>query len=232
MVIFSKLYVRGDHNRQLDKVRKHRNLQCDRIHPGCNERKRPVQQCGHNGQHRVCPSVAPTPTSPTIDTGQTITLTILPPTTGTGPYTYLWYSGTSSTCSSDTSTGNTLTSNTFSPTLDPTYYCVQETDATGNLESNTATDMVTVNPQPTITISPATNTIDAGQSVSVHQLHIGWNDTLPVVIFSKLYVRGDHNRQLDKVRKHRNLQCDRIRPGCNERKRPIQQCGHHCQFST
>ena len=57
-----------------------------------------------------------------------------------------------------------MTSNTFSPTLDPTYYCVQETDATGNVVY-TATDMVTVNPQPTITISPATNTIDAGQSV-------------------------------------------------------------------
>ena len=46
---------------------------------------------------------------------------------------------------------------------------------------------------------------------SVHQLHIGRDDTLSVVIFGKLNVGNHNNRQLDKVRKHRNLQCDRVR---------------------
>ncbi|MGC8580573.1 MAG: hypothetical protein ACP5MB_11045, partial [bacterium] len=57
-----------------------------------------------------------TPSSPTIDSGQTITLTANA-SGGTMPYSYQWYSGTSSNCSSDTAiSGATSSTYNASPT--------------------------------------------------------------------------------------------------------------------
>jgi hypothetical protein len=56
----------------------------------------------------------------------------------------MWYSGTSATCTSDSPTGFTGLSHTFSPTS-TTYYCVRETDsATTNSVVYTGTRQVTV----------------------------------------------------------------------------------------
>ena len=102
-------------------------------------------------------SPAPTTSNSVINRGQPTTLTVNAPTTGTSPYTYVWYSGTSPTCTGDTSTGMTLTSNTFYPTVNPTYYCVQETDNTGNVVY-TPTTSITVNPALTAPVISATPT--------------------------------------------------------------------------
>jgi hypothetical protein len=100
-----------------------------------------------------------TPSSPTIDNGQTITLTANP-SGGTTSYSYQWYSGTSSTCSSDTAiSGATSSTYPASPTSN-TYYCYSVTDSATTPETNTSTtNFITVNPALTATISPtSTNT--------------------------------------------------------------------------
>ena len=100
-----------------------------------------------------------TPSNPTIDSGQSITLTANP-SGGTTPYSYQWYSGTSSTCSSDTAiSGATSSTYSASPTSS-TYYCYVVTDSATTPETNTsATNLITVNPALTATISPtSTNT--------------------------------------------------------------------------
>ena len=112
-------------------------------------------------------SPAPTASNSIIDNGNPTTLTVNAPTTGSAPYTYLWYSGTSSTCTSDTSTGLTGLSQTFTPSSS-TYYCVQETDVTGSMVY-TGTTHVTVNPA--LVASPAptasNSVIDIGQSTTL-----------------------------------------------------------------
>ena len=97
-----------------------------------------------------------TPSSPTIDNGQTITLTANP-SGGTTSYSYQWYSGTSSTCSSDTAiSGATSSTYPASPTSS-TYYCYSVTDSATTPETNTSTtNFITVNPTLTATISPTT----------------------------------------------------------------------------
>ena len=111
---------------------------------------------------------AVTPSSPKIDSGQSVTLTANP-SGGTTPYTYQWYSGTSSTCSSDTAiSGATSSTYSASPTSN-TYYCYIVTDsATSPASATSGTDLVTVNSAlVTPTISPSSATYDAGQSVSL-----------------------------------------------------------------
>ena len=108
-----------------------------------------------------------TPASPTIDNGQSITLTANP-SGGTTPYSYQWYSGTSSTCSSDTAiSGATSSTYSASPTSS-TYYCYKVTDSASTPYANTsATNLITVNSAlgaPSIT--PSNPTIDNGQSIT------------------------------------------------------------------
>ena len=97
-----------------------------------------------------------TPSSPAIDNGQSITLTANP-SGGTSPYTYQWYSGTSSTCSSDTAiSGATSSTYSASPTTN-TYYCYTVNDSATTPETNTsATNLITVNSVLSATISPST----------------------------------------------------------------------------
>ena len=84
-------------------------------------------------------SVSISPTSTTLDSGQSTTLTATV-SGGTSPYTYQWYSGTSSTCTSDTTTLGTSSTQTISPTTN-TYYCVE---VNGQVYSPTV--LATVNP--------------------------------------------------------------------------------------
>ncbi len=109
-----------------------------------------------------------TPSSPSIDRGQTLTLQSSSPSLGTPTYTYQWRSGTSSTCAADTNiSGATGTSFTVTPTAD-TYYCVLYGDSSQGFpaeENSSATILVVVSLPPSAgAIQPAGSIIDSGQS--------------------------------------------------------------------
>ena len=117
-------------------------------------------------------------TSPTVlDSGQSTTVTATVTWSGgTSPYTVTLYSGSSSSCSSDTiivsKTSVAVASATFSSLTSPlstTYYCATVTDAGAPpLTLPSATSLLTVNPVlsvGTLVISPLA--IDSGQSTTV-----------------------------------------------------------------
>ncbi len=84
---------------------------------------------------------------------------------GTSPYTYQWYSGASSTCTSDTTALGTSSTQLVSPSIN-TYYCLKVTDVNLKVGYSTPTEIL-VNPTPTVSILPSTiQTINQGQSVS------------------------------------------------------------------
>jgi hypothetical protein len=86
-----------------------------------------------------------TPSAPTIDNGQSVTLKSHA-SGGIGPYTYQWYSGFSAKCSSDTTKLGTASTQSVSP-ASSTYYCYSVTDTSSNaLTVSSATDLVTANP--------------------------------------------------------------------------------------
>ncbi len=104
------------------------------------------------------PSVTITPSNPTIDNGQTITLTSHP-SGGSLSYTsYAWYQGSSCT-------GNVIgTSTTYTtPSLtSATTYCVEVTDSLGG--TGTGIDTVNVNGGIAVTASPSVSqSMDLGQ---------------------------------------------------------------------
>ncbi|MCW6159896.1 MAG: hypothetical protein LVQ95_02290, partial [Candidatus Micrarchaeales archaeon] len=115
-------------------------------------------------------SAAPTASNSVIDSGQSSTLTVAAPTTGTPPYYYQWYSGASATCTSDSAVaGQTGLTYSASPTSS-TYYCVRETDsATTNEIVYTGTTQVAVNSALTAPSAPTvSNTLlDVDQSETV-----------------------------------------------------------------
>ncbi|MGD1099630.1 MAG: hypothetical protein ABR888_04725 [Thermoplasmata archaeon] len=111
------------------------------------------------------------PTSPSIDSGQTVTLTA-GPSGGSGAYTYQWYSGsTASTCTSLGSliSGATLATYPASPTS-TTYYCYVVTDSATFPESETSSSSpVVVSPALTAPAAPtlSTTALDADQVLTV-----------------------------------------------------------------
>ena len=111
-------------------------------------------------------SASISPSSAIIDNGQQVQFTASA-SGGVSPYSYQWYSGSSSTCSSDTAiSGATSSTYTASPSSS-TYYCVRATDsATGSAYSNAA--YVTVKPALTLSVSPSSAvTMDQGQQITV-----------------------------------------------------------------
>ena len=111
-------------------------------------------------------STSISPSSAIIDNGQQVQFTASS-SGGVSPYSYQWYSGSSSTCSSDTAiSGATLSTYTASPSSS-TYYCVKATDsATGSAYSNAA--YVTVKPALALSVSPSSAvTMDQGQQITV-----------------------------------------------------------------
>ncbi|MGD0476599.1 MAG: hypothetical protein ABSB29_00340 [Nitrososphaerales archaeon] len=108
-----------------------------------------------------------TPSAPKIDNGQSITLTSHA-SGGTGSYTYQWYTGSSATCSSDTTKLGTVSTQSVSPTSS-TYYCYSVTDTSTNAPTvSSATDLVTVNAALVAgAITPSAPTIDNGQSITL-----------------------------------------------------------------
>ena len=87
-----------------------------------------------------------TPALPNITAGSSVTLSAHP-SGGTNPYSYQWFSGTSSTCSLDSAIAGT-TSATYSATPSAnTYYCYRVTDnsqGTPSANSSSPTDLVSV----------------------------------------------------------------------------------------
>ncbi|MGA8091145.1 MAG: hypothetical protein WB984_01420 [Thermoplasmata archaeon] len=103
-------------------------------------------------------AVPPTPTSPAIDSGQSITLSANP-SGGSGAYTYQWYSGSTATaCLALGSPITTGTSATYSasPTT-TTYYCYAVTDSATMPETQPSSGSlpVTVNSALTAPSAPA-----------------------------------------------------------------------------
>ena len=126
-----------------------------------------------------------TPSNPVVDSGKSVILNANP-SGGTTPYKYQWYSGTSSTCSSDTLISG-ATSQTYdaSPTSS-TYYCYKVTDSATTPETvASATTEVVINPVlSTPTITPSNPTIDSGQSVSFTASWSGGTPTYGASLYS------------------------------------------------
>ena len=86
-----------------------------------------------------------TPAAPSIDAGQSVTLGSAPGG-GKAPYSYQWYSGSSLTCSGDTTLLGTASTQSVSP-LGTTDYCYRVTDSLASPASVlSAVDVVTVAP--------------------------------------------------------------------------------------
>ncbi|MDE1871665.1 MAG: hypothetical protein KGI06_05510, partial [Candidatus Micrarchaeota archaeon] len=101
-----------------------------------------------------------TPSSPLIDSGQSVTLTANP-SGGSTPYSYQWYADSGCTVALS---GQVSQSVTVSPTTTNTY-CIKITDSATTSTSNTATDTVNVNPaQSTPTLTPSNVILDSGQT--------------------------------------------------------------------
>ncbi len=128
----------------------------------------PASQCSAGDTVTVAPGLIAsgiTPATPSIDDGQSITLTAHP-SGGATPYSYQWNSGTSATCTSDTTALGTAATQTVSPAAD-TYYCYTVTDASFSAQSS-PTDLVTVNPILVAgAVTPSSPRIDSGQSVTL-----------------------------------------------------------------
>jgi len=113
----------------------------------------------------VTPTVSASPSA--VDQGQTSVLNSASVKTGTGPYTYQWLeeapgatsyssiSGATSTSYSLVTTGSTNTGNWS--------FELKVTDAVLSLSSSNSTS-ITVNSVPTVTVSPASVSLDVGQA--------------------------------------------------------------------
>src|SRR5207249_1903819 len=108
-----------------------------------------------------------TPSTPLINSGQSITLSTNP-SGGTTPYHYQWFSGASPSCSSDTTLLGTTQIQSVSPAAN-TYYCYSVTDsAFAPSTQSSATDLVTTNTILTAgPITPSTPAIDNGQTITL-----------------------------------------------------------------
>jgi hypothetical protein len=128
------------------------------------------------------PTVRASPAGPfTYDVGQSASsLTARVTYLGTGTITVTWYSGTSPTCSLDSSTG--ITGRSFTPsttTPGTTYYCAVVSDSNIPTYTSTSTAVeVTVNPIPTVSVSPAVSALDIGQSTLLTATASGGTGTL------------------------------------------------------
>ncbi|MGA2680944.1 MAG: hypothetical protein ABSF44_03995 [Candidatus Bathyarchaeia archaeon] len=105
------------------------------------------------------PSVSITPSSWTIDVGQSETLTANP-TGGSGTYSsYVWYVDSTLQSGQTTSTFSYSPSSAGSPSITVTV-----SDSLGGFSSQSAAPSVTVNSAPTVSVSPSSLAMDVGQS--------------------------------------------------------------------
>ncbi|HEX6097447.1 MAG TPA: hypothetical protein VF432_14050 [Thermoanaerobaculia bacterium] len=99
---------------------------------------------GSCGPVCVPPAITGQPTSRTINSGASTTLTVS--ATGTAPLSYQWYRGTTGNTGNPIA-GATTSSLTVSPTTTSSYW-VRVTNACGGVNSNTATVAVNTTPPP------------------------------------------------------------------------------------
>ena len=110
------------------------------------------------------PTITTQPASQSIASGQTATMTVA--ASGTSPFTYQWYSGTSGSTVSPIS-GATASSYTTSALTSTQSYWVRVTNSAGHADSNTATITVTQALPPSITTQPASQTVAVGQTATL-----------------------------------------------------------------
>ena len=113
----------------------------------------------------------PTPTSPTLDTGQSISLTANP-SGGSTPYTVQWYNGTGSGPCTGTPLSIGLSQTVTPLAAGMSYYCYVVTDSVLNTAAS-AWDTVTEDGSPSILVQPGPATIDAGQTATLTATVIG-----------------------------------------------------------
>src|SRR5207249_2023939 len=130
----------------------------------------PKPLCSTGNLVTVSPTLAAgdsTPSTPSINSGQTITLSANS-SGGTTPYHYQWYSGGSSICASDTALLGTTQTQSVSPAVN-TYYCYSVTDSAFTpFTQSSATDLVSTDPILTAgPITPSSPAIDNGQTITL-----------------------------------------------------------------
>jgi hypothetical protein len=127
----------------------------------------PASACSAADTVNVNPALsagAITPSSPTIDSGQSITLSANP-ASGTTPYSFQWYTGAG--CTSPIA-GATSSTYSASPTSATTYYYKVTDSAYAPASQCSLGDTVTVNAALNAgAITPSSPTIDNGQSVTL-----------------------------------------------------------------
>ncbi len=108
-------------------------------------------------------AVVTSPASVAITNGDTTTLSVT--TSGTAPITYQWYQGTSGTTTTPVGTNSaSFTTPTLTTT---TNYWVKVTNAANLTGANSTTAIVTVNQPAAIVTSPASVTINSGDSTTL-----------------------------------------------------------------
>ena len=115
-------------------------------------------------------SVGISPSRPTVDSGQTATLTAVP-SQGTQPYSYQWYTGTTCSAGSEV-TGATSSVLTTGPLTSTPKYSVSVTDASSASPSVSVCGSVSIIVNPAFTgtnvvVSPSGAVLDMGQSVNL-----------------------------------------------------------------
>ncbi len=108
------------------------------------------------------PSIEQSPSSATIDAGQTDPLTSIV-TGGSGQYSWQWYNGVGSIPGASGS-GTTAT---YTASTADSYYAIftdTGTAATPYLTAQSSSASITVNPDPQVSIAPLTPTVDEGQT--------------------------------------------------------------------
>ncbi len=117
------------------------------------------------------PIIIEPPQSQSINSGQSVTLTVV--ATGAVQLNYQWYQGSSGDTSTPVGTNSALF---HSPSLvSVTVYWVRVTNLLGSIDSATA--VITLNQPPSITTPPISQTINSGQSVT---LTVSATGTLPL----------------------------------------------------
>ncbi len=108
-------------------------------------------------------AIATHPASTTINSGQTVTLTVI--ATGGNPLTYQWFEGASGTTT--TPVGVNSASFTTPALNSTTSYWVRVTNAGNTTGANSNTATVTVRQPAAITTHPAATTINSGQTATL-----------------------------------------------------------------
>jgi hypothetical protein len=106
------------------------------------------------------PAIATQPASQTVVSGSPATLSVT--ASGSGPFTYQWYQGTSGTTTTPVGTNSSGLTVTVSAT---TNYWVKMTGACGTASSNTAT--ISVCTLPGIATQPLSQSVTAGSSATL-----------------------------------------------------------------